>query len=857
MTKFPTRPDNGGSAGRPTSLKVNLFKLKNPGQGKSVKFYDVTIVKEGYQAPAAPARGQKGVVLKNPTSPDDNRRIIKLVATNYPNDVKAVSYDGRSNLYVADKLAFDEKTFQVEMPRHADIKESEVGKFAVTIKFVKEISMAVLVDFIAGKPVEGRAETVQEALNAIDIILGHEPSYKFVNRGRSFFMQAGANSLGGGVDVWPGYFQSLRGLKSGLFLNIDVSATAFHTPKHLMDIACEVWRKRSVEELHNYTANERDVRELERSIKLCKVRMDYRSDYVRVMRVEGVSRKSAAQVTFQNDGVETNVADFFEKNYNFRLKFPNLPCIIAGSKKAHIPLEVCTIQPSQIFKRKINELQTANMIKFTCQKPDIRARKIQDGVAALAPNDSPAFRSLGMEVERDMHTVQARVLEPPGIAYNRKVMVPQGGQWNLRDLVFQNGANISCWGVLVIADQRDAPLQGVQRFVGELVNMSTRTGLSVEHKQPPIVYANSEGRDLKVKMRELYDQVQRTTNGPLKFVLCMTKGSKDVYTDIKRLTDSEIGIPSQCMLLKHMQKCSPQYIGNILLKINAKLGGINSQLDKQIYLFDRPTIIFGADVTHPVGGGRGTVSAPSIVAVVASMDRFLASYSCVIQTQDGKTESITKLDEAVKSLLIRFYQKSNMKPAAVVFYRDGVSEGQFATVFDHEARSIQQACLSIQPDGSYQPPITFIVVQKRHHVRFFPQNRNDADRSGNAQPGTVIDTDIVHPTEFDFWLQSHSGIQGTSRPAHYHCLLDQNGFTSDSLQDFTYKLCYTYVRCTRSVSVVPPVYYAHLVAFRARFLCLGDMWDSDTASQISGKSSDAKIMEIHARLLKDLPMFFV
>jgi hypothetical protein len=33
--------------------------------------------------------------------------------------------------------------------------------------------------------------------------------------------------------------------------------------------------------------------------------------------------------------------------------------------------------------------------------------------------------------------------------------------------------------------------------------------------------------------------------------------------------------------------------------------------------------------------------------------------------------------------------------------------------------------------------------------------------------------------------------QGTSRPAHYHVLLDENGFSADALQTLTYNLCYT------------------------------------------------------------------
>ena len=64
---------------------------------------------------------------------------------------------------------------------------------------------------------------------------------------------------------------------------------------------------------------------------------------------------------------------------------------------------------------------------------------------------------------------------------------------------------------------------------------------------------------------------------------------------------------------------------------------------------------------------------------------------------------------------------------------------------------------------------------------------------------------------------SLSLLQGTSRPSHYHVLWDDNEFTADELQCLTYQLCHTYVRCTRSVSYPAPAYYAHLVAFRARY----------------------------------------
>jgi hypothetical protein len=61
-----------------------------------------------------------------------------------------------------------------------------------------------------------------------------------------------------------------------------------------------------------------------------------------------------------------------------------------------------------------------------------------------------------------------------------------------------------------------------------------------------------------------------------------------------------------------------------------------------------------------------------------------------------------------------------------------------------------QACASLEPN--YQPPVTFIVVQKRHHTRLFANNhrdRNSTDRSGNILPGMLdVSELLIHANEF-------------------------------------------------------------------------------------------------------------
>ncbi|TSK31473.1 Protein argonaute-2 [Bagarius yarrelli] len=78
------------------------------------------------------------------------------------------------------------------------------------------------------------------------------------------------------------------------------------------------------------------------------------------------------------------------------------------------------------------------------------------------------------------------------------------------------------------------------------------------------------------------------------------------------------------------------------------------------------------------------------------------------------------------------------------------------------------------------------------------------------------------------------------------------------LQVLTYQLCHTYVRCTRSVSIPAPAYYAHLVAFRARYHLVDKEHDSAEGSHTSGQSNGrdqqalAKAVQIHQDTLRTM-----
>lgn len=93
-------------------------------------------------------------------------------------------------------------------------------------------------------------------------------------------------------------------------------------------------------------------------------------------------------------------------------------------------------------------------------------------------------------------------------------------------------------------------------------------------------------------------------------------------------------------------------------------------------------------------------------------------------------------------------------------YRDGVSEGHLPQVMHFELSAMRKAIASLEKDNKLKIPITFLVVQKRHHIRLFPTDpRNSDDRNFNVQAGTIVDREITHPTHVDFYLVSHASIQ--------------------------------------------------------------------------------------------------
>ncbi|KAG0300267.1 eukaryotic translation initiation factor 2C, 2 [Linnemannia gamsii] len=814
LTEFVKRP-NPGSAGKAIKINANFFEITQL-PNINVYHYDVTIT------PDVP--------------PLVNRRVFEhmlVVHGKSELDGSRPVFDGRKNIFSPRVFPFDSKTFDIILPED-EIPRGVVPRrpprsFKVKIKKASEINLEELHRFLNAK--SALTTNCLTAIMALDILIRHKPAMLYSSVGRSFFTPDGAQPLYGGVEVWNGFYQSARPTLGRMMINLDVAATAYYQSGSLLELAVKILDRRNIDDLRR-GFSDRDRSKLEKSLRGLLIRVTHRSEVKRKFKITKLTPTPASSTLFMKENTKTDVATYFFQTYGRRLQYPFMPCVVTG-RDVFLPMEICTVIEGQRHIKKLNEKQTADMIKFTCQPPQVRANKIKDGLKILNYHENEFLNDFGMKVATEMVQINARVLPAPTISYHpssrQANFVPRDGAWNLRDKRVATGATLGSWGVIVFGTERDLPLTFAQAFIRELIVTCVDTGMTIPNKQPPILYANPHG-DIEDSLKNAWMRAGNAVKSQPQLLVCILPNTGvPLYAEIKRVSDTVIGIPTQCVQMSHTRVPKKQYCANVCLKINVKLGGMNAFLspNQTPFLTQKPTILFGADVSHP---SPGDTTRPSIASLVGSMDAKAARYAATVRVQTARTETIADLGGMVVELLRTFFQTCGQKPERILFYRDGVSEGQFAEVLRSEVASVRAACTTL--DANYRPTITFVVVQKRHHARFFPTRREEGDRNGNCMAGTVVDTGIVHPFEFDFYLQSHAGLHGTSRPTHYHVLYDENRFTSDSLQEFTYKLCHLYARCTRTVSLVPAAYYAHLVAARARFHSKGERW-SDTESSES------------------------
>ncbi|KAL6841492.1 hypothetical protein ACP4OV_028635 [Aristida adscensionis] len=843
-----TRPGIG-KKGQSIQLYSNHFKVSVKSTDDFFHHYHVNLKYEDDQ----PVDG-KGI----------GRKVIDKLQQTYQSELsnKDFAYDGEKSLFTIGALPHVNNEFTVvledfstgktaangspggnDSPGGGDRKRVRRPYHTKTLKvelcFAAKIPISAIGQVIRGEP----SENSLEALRVLDIILRqHSAKQGCLLVRQSFFQNNPSNfvDLGGGVMGCRGFHSSFRGTQNGLSLNMDVSTTMIVKPGPVIDFLLSNQKVDHPERI--------DWQKAKRALKNLRIKTTTANSEFKIV---GLSERNCNEQMFslkQRNGsngdcdpVEITVYDYFVKNKGIELRYSgDMPCINVGKPKrpTYFPIELCILIPLQRYTKALSTLQRSSLVEKSRQKPQERMKVLNDALRHSNYDSDPMLRACGISIASNFTQVEGRVLQAPKLkAGNGEDIIPRNGKWNFTNRKLIQTCTVDKWAVVNFSARCD-----IQNLIRDLLRNASAKGIQMEQPFNFVFEESPSMRRAPVSRRvdDMFEQIKSKLPGAPRFLLCLLPERKhcEVYGPWKRKCLAEFGIVTQCLA---PTRVNDPYLLNLLMKINAKLGGMNSLLQIEaspaIPLVSKvPTIILGMDVSH---GQPGQSDRPSIAAVVSSRQwPLISKYRASVHTQSPRLEMMSSLfkprgtedDGLIREALIDFYTSSGKrKPDQVIIFRDGVSESQFTQVINIELDQIIEACKFL--DEKWSPKFTVIVAQKNHHTKFFQTGSPE-----NVPPGTVVDNKVCHPRNFDFYMCAHAGMIGTSRPTHYHVLHDEIGFSADEMQELVHSLSYVYQRSTTAISVVAPVCYAHLAAAQiGTFLKFEEM--SDASSSQGGHTS--------------------
>lgn len=827
------RPDRGGTlAIRTVNISVNHFPV-NFTPESIIRHYDIDVKPDIGPNHGRPVKLSKTVlaIVRNKLCED------------YPDQfpLSMTAYDGEKNIFSA--IALPTGKFNVVFPEGEDMK---YRTYVFTIKLVNELKLCKLKEYLTGN----LFSIPRDILQGMDVVMKENPTRRMISVGRSFHPVEPLpdDDLGHGLTASKGFQHGLKATSQGLALCLDYSVLAFRKRLPVIDF---------LREHINFDVNGfRDWRKVENVLKGLKVTVIHRQTKQKYS-IVGLTRETTRRLSFtladpegRDPPREVSLVDYFREKYGKDIMYKDIPCLDLGrnNRKNYVPMEFCVLFEGQIYPKEYLDRNTGLFLKeISLAKPGDRQSMISQMVRSrIGPCGGEIARNFGIDVNTNMTNVVGRVLGPPelklgarGGKVSRITVDNEKCHWNLvGGKAFVEGKRIDRWAIVDFSASERYDRLNINLFIDKMITRCKTLGMDMEVPvlcQPASMHLFSSVGRLHELLEEVTSRAYKIGKGHLQILICVMSRKDSGYKYLKWISETKVGVVTQCCLSSNANKVKgqDQYLANLALKINAKLGGSNAELiDRLPYFKGEDHVMFvGADVNHP---GASNKTSPSIAAVVATVNWPAANrYVARVRPQDHRTEKILNFADMCLELVKSYVQLNKVRPQKIVVFRDGVSEGQFDMVLNEELIPLKMAFRSMD----YCPAITLIVAQKRHQTRLFPKGRMDGTSSGNVPPGTVVDTNIVHPFEFDFYLCSHYGSLGTSKPTHYHVLWDEHGFTSDQLQNLIYNMCFTFARCTKPVSLVPPVYYADLVAYRGRLYHEAVMEGQSPASVSSSSSS--------------------
>lgn len=462
-----------------------------------------------------------------------------------------------------------------------------------TLYFTKttSIDLKVVHQYLEKKFAYG--DSIIQCMTLIDALLAEGPKNKFAITPNTnmYFDRANPDNvipIGGGVELLRGIFQSARPALGTMTVNLDVAHTAFWQPDiTVAELLVANLNLSSEAQLANLNPRQASTaKKILRGLSIYTRHTETRNKSFRAEKACQLAKETARTKKFNKDGSVITLAQYFKSQYRIDLKQQNAPLLellgmmknaAAGTDARRLlPLELCYVhQGNKVPLLQLSGQQTAEIVKHAAKPPADRLKQIQANQRALDWDNDATLKHFGLSISGQPMQAKARLLPAPELKYSSSVR-PRDGKWMTKGQKLLGPSQLNCWGVFGV-DTRERNLDA---FIKEFVGSATRFGLKVGAPKPYIEERLRDG-DVRQVIMEAATKTARNFGGKkpdLLVFIVRNSPCPELYGIIKRVCDVELGVPSQVVAGKSVSKANSQLTDNIMLKVNPKLGGKNSEL---------------------------------------------------------------------------------------------------------------------------------------------------------------------------------------------------------------------------------------------------------------------------------------
>ncbi|XP_030561453.1 protein aubergine [Drosophila novamexicana] len=597
------------------------------------------------------------------------------------------------------------------------------------------------------------------------------------------------------VELWPGYTTSIRQHESDILLCTEIAHKVMRTDS-LYHVLSKVIR-----ESDDYQAA------FKREVIGVIVLTDYNN---KTYRVDDVDFVSSPLSTFNTKDGDITYIEYYKKRYNITIRDYKQPLLVSRPTEKNIRggvSQLIMLIPELARATGLTDDMRSNfqlmkaMSEHTRLTPNRRIERLRVFNQRLQQSKLSAevMKSWHIELDTALVEIPGRVLPPEKIVFGneKRYLCDARADWTFefRNNSMYKHVDIKRW--YVITPRRN--LREAQEFVKLCIRAAN--GMKMHIAEPR------------------YDEMSDDRNGnysqaidnafakdPQIIMLVMKSPNEEKYSCIKKRTCVDRPVPSQVVTLRTIAP-RPEKSGGLMsiatkvvIQMNAKLMGAPWMIELPL----KGLMTVGFDVCHSSKNKN-----KSYGALVASLDMKFSEryYSSVTEHMKGQ-ELSDQMSLNMTCALKAYREHRGTLPERILFFRDGVGDGQLYQVVNTEVKFLKDQLDKIYKSAGRDEGcrMAFIVVAKRINTRYFVNMRN-------PEPGTVVDDIITLPERYDFFLVSQAVKQGTVSPTSYNVIHDNMGLNADKLQMLSYKMTHMYYNWSGTCRVPAVCQYAHKLAF--------------------------------------------